>query len=57
MYLYKTLIKYSLRPRAHKVVFERFHSELFEKAPNLFTLFTANEHEPRLRTKNNEIIE
>ena len=57
MYLYKTLIKYSLRPRAHKVVFERFHSELFEKAPKLFTLFTANEHEPRLRTKNNEIIE
>ena len=56
MYLYKALIKYSLRPRAHKVVFERFHSELFEKAPNLLTLFTENQHEPRLRTKNNESV-
>ena len=44
MYPYKTLIKYYLGPRAHKVVFERFHSELFQKAPNLLTLFTANEH-------------
>ena len=40
-----------LRLRAHGVVSDRFHSELFQKAPDLFTYFNENQHKPRLRTK------
>ena len=42
---------YILRLRAHGVVSERFHSELFQKAPDLLTQFNKNQHKPRLRTK------
>ena len=34
------------------VVSERFHSESFQKAPNLFTQFNENQHKSHLRTKN-----
>ena len=37
--------------RAHGVVSERFHSELFQKAPDLLTKFNGNSNrEPRLWT-------
>ena len=34
-----------LRLRAQGVVSERFHSELFQKTPDLFTKFNENQHE------------
>ena len=37
--------------RAHGVVSERFHSEIFQKAPDLLTKFNGNsKREPRLWT-------
>ena len=40
-----------LRLRAHGVVSERFHSELFQEAQGLLTKFNENQHEPRLWAK------
>ena len=37
----------SLRVRAHGVVSERFHSELFKKVPNFLTQINENQDKPR----------
>ena len=42
---------------ARSVVSERFQSELFQKAPELFTQFNENYHRPRLRTKTKNFIQ
>ena len=47
-----------LRLRAQGVVFERFHSKLFQKTPVLLTKFNENQHEScqgqRLNTSGDE---
>ena len=40
-----------LRLRAHGVVFEHFHSELFQKAPDMFAQLNENQRKRHLRTK------
>ena len=46
LHFFKYTLSFSLR--AHGVVSERFHSELFS---DLFTKFNNNQHKPRLRTE------
>ena len=38
-----------IRLRVHGIVSERFHSELIQKAPDLFTQFNENQHKPGIK--------